>query len=72
MRPIRSALPGRSSSSMMRIVAFAAAQDTGLPPKVEIVSALSDAAISGVAMQAPSGSPFAMPLAIVIRSGSTP
>ena len=57
---------------MIRMVAFAAAQETGLPPNVEIVRALSDAAISGVAMQAPSGKPLAMPLAIVMMSGSTP
>ena len=53
-------------------VAFPAAHETGFPPKVEIVSDFSDAAISGVQMVTPSGSPFAMPFAIVMISGSTP
>ena len=57
---------------MIWIVAFAAAQETGLPPKVEIVIALKDAAISGVAIVTPSGMPLATPLAIVMMSGSTP
>ena len=57
---------------MVPMVAFAAAHETGLPPKVEMVSFLSAPAISGVAMQAESGRPFAMPFAMVMISGSTP
>ena len=53
-------------------MAFAAAHETGLPPKVEMVSFRSESAIAGVAMQAESGRPLAMPLATVMISGSTP
>jgi hypothetical protein len=56
---------------MTAIVAFAAAEEIGFPPNVEIVSALRESAISGVAIVTPSGIPFATPLAIVMISGST-
>ena len=56
---------------MTWIVAFAAAEETGFPPNVEIESALSESATSGVAIVTPSGIPFATPLAIVMISGST-
>ena len=54
------------------MVAWAAAQVTGLPPKVEMVLPCMLSAISGVAIVAPMGTPLAMPLAKVMMSGSTP
>ena len=58
---------------MISIVALAAAQEIGLPPKVEIVSAFERRRRSRASRcVAPSGRPLAMPLAIVMMSGSTP
>ena len=57
---------------MMSITARAALMLTGLPPKVEIVLPLILSAISGVVIVAPMGAPFAIPLANVMISGSTP
>src|SRR2546427_9200863 len=47
------------------------AQVTGLPPKVEMVNPWNESAISGLATVRPTGTPFPMPLAAVIMSGST-
>ena len=54
------------------MVAFAAAHDIGLPPKVDRVSLSQAAATSSVAMVTPIGMPLATPLAMVMMSGSTP
>jgi hypothetical protein len=43
----------------------------GLPPNVEIVFAFQACAISSVVIVAPTGQPFAMPLAMTMMSGST-
>ena len=54
------------------MVATPAAQETGLPPKVLMWSPGSNAsAMSSRAMNAPSGKPLAIPLAMVMMSGST-
>ena len=53
------------------MVARAATAVTGLPPNVEIVMPLKASATSGVAMVKPTGVPLAMPLALVMMSGST-
>src|SRR5262249_61631605 len=52
--------------------ALGAATEIGLRPKVEIVSFCSESAIAGVQIVAESGSPLAIPLAMVMISGSTP
>ncbi len=58
---------------MTSSVASAAAHETGLPPNVERCSpGWKESAISGRAMNPPSGNPLAMPLAMVMMSGSTP
>ena len=58
---------------MNSMLASAAAQLTGLPPKVLRWSpSWKASAISGRAMKAESGQPSAMPLAMVMMSGSTP
>src|SRR5262249_16745133 len=54
------------------MVAFAAAQEIGFPPNVEIFPAVQASAMGAVATTALMGNPLAMPLAIVITSGSTP
>ena len=51
---------------------LATAQLSGFPPKVEMVDLSSESATGAVAINAPSGRPLAMPLAMVIMSGSTP
>ena len=54
------------------MLASAAAQETGLPPKVERWSpGLNEAAISSRVVKAASGKPSAMPLAVTRMSGST-
>ena len=72
IRPIFFAFSARFSLSIISIVAFADAQLTGLPPKVEIVFLSRESAISFVEMTAAKGKPFAIPFATVIISGSTP
>ena len=57
---------------MTRRVASAAADVTGLPPKVENDSGLRLAAMAPVVAVQPIGVPFAIPLAKVITSGVTP
>jgi len=57
---------------MTRRVASAAAEVTGFPPKVENDSGLSVAAIASVVAVQPIGEPFAIPLAKVMMSGTTP
>ena len=54
------------------MVANAAVMVIGFPPKVAKVSPCTASAISGVVSVAPMGKPFAMPLANVMMSGSTP
>ncbi len=44
----------------------------GFPPNVENVLAFQDVAMSGLVIVAPTGAPFAMPLAMTMMSGSTP
>ena len=70
--PIAVALSESFSSTMTSMVALAAAVVIGLPPKVEMLPAFHVSAIATVARHAAIGMPFAMPLAIVMMSGSTP
>jgi hypothetical protein len=51
--------------------ALAAAVESGLPPYVEMLPTCQESATGTVASVAPRGSPFAMPFAIVMMSGST-
>jgi hypothetical protein len=53
-------------------VAIAAAQQTGLPPKVEPWAPLSQVSIASRAIMAPIGMPEPRPLAVSRMSGSTP
>ncbi len=53
-------------------VTSAAAQHTGLPPKVEPCAPLSHFMMLSRAMIAPSGMPLASPFAVSRMSGSTP
>src|SRR5437879_555230 len=71
--PVSVARAQRFSFSMNSILASTAAQDFGLPPKVGSGSPDSTAAvISGRVVNALSGNPSAMPLAVTRISGSTP
>ncbi len=77
--PVRSrspsclAWPHRSSAAIVSSTASAAAQHTGLPPKVEPwLPGPSRSAASPKAMQAPIGRPPPSPLASVTTSGATP
>ena len=70
--PLTEAFVGRSCSSMYSMVANALAIVTGFPPKVEKVDPTNASAISVVAIVHPMGEPFAIPLAKVMISGSTP
>ena len=72
MSPIRRARPVRSSATMVSIAPSAAAQATGLPPYVPPrPPTCTESMISVRPVTPPSGSPPAMPLAVVIRSGTT-
>src|SRR5262245_27741932 len=53
------------------MVAFPAVAEIGFPPNVEMVSDFRESAISVVQIVADSGRPLAMPLAMVMISGST-
>ena len=72
-RPSARALPARSSSSMIvdRRVGRGAG-DRVAAERRDRAAPSATSAISGVAIVTPSGSPFAMPFAIVMMSGSTP
>src|SRR5580692_11266145 len=73
MSPIRRAMAGRSSLPMVSIAPSAAAQATGFPPNVPPRPPACTASIISARPVTPaSGSPPAMPLAVVIRSGTTP
>ncbi len=61
-----------SSLSTRSSVASAAAQQTGLPPKVEPCEPLSQVLMDSRAMIAPIGMPEPRPLAVSRMSGSTP
>ena len=61
-----------SPPSTRSSVASAAAQQTGLPPKVEPWEPLSQVLIDSFAMMAPIGMPEPRPLAVSRMSGSTP
>ena len=70
---MRRARPTRSSRSIVAIAPSAAAQATGLPPKVPPRPEACTASISSARpVTPPSGSPPAMPLAVVTRSGTNP
>ncbi len=71
--PLSEAFSGSFSFSMTSMFARAAAAETGLPPKVERWSPGSkESPMSALVVHALMGKPFAIPFAIVIRSGSTP
>ena len=59
-------------SSSRRMVSSAAAQATGLPPKVEACAPGPQSISSARATVTPSGKPEAMPLAVTRMSGTTP
>ncbi len=59
-----------NSSSSSAMVASAAAQATGLPPKVEACAPGGQVIRSARATVAPSGRPLAMPLATAMISGT--
>ena len=67
----RVALSGQLLFDDVSTVALAAAE-TGLPPNVEMLPAFHASAICGGREVAAIGSPLAIPLAIVMMSGSTP
>ena len=53
-------------------MAFAAVAQMGFPPKVEMFPPFHESAMGAVASVAAMGKPLAIPLAIVMMSGSTP
>ena len=70
--PIAAQLSTSLSSTMLSSTAMPAVALIGLPPKVEMFPPFHESAMGVVASVALSGKPLAMPLAIVMMSGSTP